>query len=567
MTKQEHARQAFIQTVYFLRQLVQEGLKHVVISPGSRSTPLTLGASTFEQLNKHVILDERSAAFTALGIGKGTAIPAALICTSGTAVANYYPAVIEARKSGVPMLLLTADRPAQLHGTGANQTIDQQHIFGGYPIWFKDMAEQLLPGVSSKQIKDSATNSFNKSTHHSGPVHLNFPYSKPLEPSHALLKSIITDNKKLEISPHQSIDEPTNQSFDADVQSIIETSKQPLVIIGQLRPDTDIQAISNLAEQLNAPVLAETDFFDTNRSIHGFEGFLRNDTNQHHLEPDCILRFGHQPASKSLLMAIQNWHPANHIYFQEGELKSTIKNSVTNFIEWNGQSFDTIEVNKNNNEWFNSWKKAEKHFYSEKISVLKKQQVLTDGHIYHHLCLQIPDDWFVFIGNSFAARDQSLFGRWNNQKRLTNRGVSGIDGINSTALGVNLGLDQPGILFTGDLSFLHDTNALLNKNKLTQPLVVVAINNQGGSLFRMLPIVDYPEQFTPYFETPQETNITKLAQSYGITTHTVHSVNALEKLQLNTLVEQPSTKLQIVECKTDPDISMKIRKYLWDFEL
>ncbi|NIV13412.1 MAG: 2-succinyl-5-enolpyruvyl-6-hydroxy-3-cyclohexene-1-carboxylic-acid synthase, partial [Aliifodinibius sp.] len=183
MTNQHQGNTALQWTNTFFRALYKYGIEHVVVSPGSRSTPLTLAVASNPHIQKHVILDERSAAFTALGIGKATNIPAVLVCTSGTALANYYPAVIEARQSGVPMVLATADRPPHLRATGANQAIDQLNMFGDYPVFFHEVGEPKPNKKDLKRLTILAQQSVSISREKRGPVHLNFPFRKPLEPT------------------------------------------------------------------------------------------------------------------------------------------------------------------------------------------------------------------------------------------------------------------------------------------------------------------------------------------------------------------------------------------------
>ncbi len=560
---------AFYWAVTFLKELAAKGLKHAVISPGSRSTPLVLAAASLPQLKKHVILDERSAAFLALGIGKAANTPAALICTSGTAVANYFPAVIEAKKSGVPLLLLTADRPPQLQGTGANQTINQQHIFGEFPVDFQDTGLPSTKKNDLESLKKLAVRSFDNSIKKHGPVHLNFPFQKPLEPGRQFLQSINKKNQKSVQERISTVDKKDLKCFhfNKKIVQLINTSGRPLIIVGQLAPSTKLIDIYELAKQLNAPVLSEQGVIDPDFFIQGFDGFLRNERNLKALEPDLIFRFGRQPASKSLLEAIKNWQPKKHIYLSETGQRSEIENAVTDCMEWKGKSFNNNSFHKKDSKWLQKWKEAEYDFNEMKKTALEHNSDLTDGYIYQTLSPAIPEDWFVFISNSLPARDQSLFGEWKTQNTFTNRGASGIDGITSTAMGVNIGLNEPGVLFIGDLAFLHDTNALLNKKVINEPLIIIVINNQGGSLFRMLPITEHKQHFTPYFETPQEANIAELAAAYDLKAKTVKTIKELKILDLKKMADQVDSKLQIIECQTNPDASMKLRNKLWNFEL
>ncbi len=564
MTDIKSQNQPFYRATLLLRSLFRSGVRHLIISPGSRSTPLALAAAALPSLQKQVILDERSAAFAALGIGKATNQPAALICTSGTAVANYFPAVIEARKSAVPLLMLTADRPPELHGTGANQTIDQQHIFGDYPVLFRDAGEPVMNEKETKNLEELALQAVAGSIKKQGPVHLNFPFSKPLEPGQEFVEIITRENKELDDSLAAAVPKSRLEEFRFDDKLLqhIQSAEKPLVIIGQLAPGTEIAPICQLAEALHAPMLSEQDVSSSN-SIKGFEGFLRDPVRAQTLAPDLILRFGHQPACKSLLEAIKWWAPRRHIHFSDTEYRSDIAGATTDHVSWRGNPFVTDHFSEKSSRRLQRWKKKEDDYFEQSGRLLETQQTLTDGHIYHHLAPAIPNNWFTFFSNSFPVRDRSMFGRWSRQKVYTNRGASGIDGITSTAIGVNIGARRSGILFTGDLAFLHDTNALLNKKALQQPLVVVIINNHGGSIFRMLPIAEHETHFNTYFETPQQADISSLAMSYGIHTQTITTISELRQLDLKKVISRSESMLHIIECQTDPDASMQVRHKLW----
>src|SRR5699024_7413881 len=233
---------------------------------------LTLAASALPQLKKHVSLDERSAAFLALGIGKAQNKPAALICTSGTAVANYLPAVIEATKSGIPMLLLTADRPERLHGTGANQTINQKKIYVDFTVLFESMNEPFEQ-FDEEGLKQRAQNYFFHAVSRQGPVHINFPFDKPLEPAGNIFKKIMDENKNAE-RHNTSAKKHIPFSFDSSLLKTIQESIRPLFIVGQLTPAVNLASIFKLAARLNAPVLSEQGDSDSNLSVQHFEGFL-----------------------------------------------------------------------------------------------------------------------------------------------------------------------------------------------------------------------------------------------------------------------------------------------------
>ena len=563
MTDSQAGNAAFRWATTFLQSLQQYGVQHVVLSPGSRSTPLTLAAASNDQLQKHIILDERSAAFTALGIGKATNRPAVLICISGTAVANYYPAVVEARQSGVPMILATADRPPYLRATGANQAIDQHNIFGDYPVLFHDVGEPRLDDKDLNRLSMLGQQAVYTSQEKRGPVHLNFPFRKPLEPEKKIFEK---DNAT---PSNHNLPKRSANSFSInlskDLKNDISLSEQPLIIVGPLAPNDNTTCIAQLADRIHAPIISES-AIDHNNTIRWFSGFLRNENLRAELNPDLILRFGFQPTSKSLECGLTNWSPDNHYHFASTSQWQDATFSRAERVAWMGNAIQIDEIeSKSHPDWIKKWKTFEKEFDKYVDQSFKQEAKLTDGAIYHTFTSQIPPDHFISVSNSFPARDIHLFGKQSARLSLfQNRGASGIDGITSTAIGLSLGLDQPGILFTGDLAFLHDTNTLLNHNKLEQSLTVIVINNAGGNIFRMLPVKEYEEHFTTYFETPQSVNIQQLTGAYDIPYLGIDDLSGLRNVDLQQWSKKHSG-LSVIECQTDADASMKLRKKLWDF--
>lgn len=544
------------------------GVRHVVISPGSRSTPLTLAAAANDRLKKHVILDERSAAFTALGIGKATNIPAVLVCTSGTALANYYPAVIEARQSGVPMILATADRPPRLRATGANQSIDQLKLFGDYPVFQHEVGEPREEHEDLRAMQMLAKQAFTVSRERRGPVHLNFPFRKPLEPESEELNKNKGGNGEQSRSAGEVESEgdkaPLNLS-DAISRTLSE-AKRPVIIAGPLAPEDDTGSIARLAEELGCPLLSEAGI-NSAHAIKGFAGFLRAGTIRNELSPDLIVRFGFQPTAKALEEALASWQDKTHIHFSSTRAWQDATFSGSDRIYWGGRRLLLDKLKPVTEKgWYGQWKQRERRFLEYRSRTMEKKNALTDGSVYRQITPQITEQHFIAVSNSFPARDIQLFGNQSRSAPLfLNRGASGIDGITSTALGISLSQQKPGVLFTGDLAFLHDTNALLNRELLENPLLVVVINNGGGSIFRMLPIARHSEYFNTYFETPQSAVMSKLVEAYDIPYQQISSVGELEDMNLSQwFYNYPG--LSVIECKTDPDASMQQRKKLWEFE-
>lgn len=563
MTDMHPANKPFYWATVFFRRLHELGVQQVVISPGSRSTPLTLAAAAHDHLQKHVILDERSAAFTALGIAKATGTPAVLICTSGTALANYYPAVIEARQSGVPLILATADRPPNLRATGANQAADQLKIFGDYPVFFHEVGEPHLEEQDLQRLRLLADQAIAATLERRGPAHLNFPFRKPLEPEKQFLQKTAQKNQQGTLAEvnRQRDSYPLPQS----ILQHISRSRRPLIMVGPVAPRDDLASIGQLADDFAIPVLAES-AVPTEHQIQGFAGFLRNEDQQKFLEPDLLLRFGFQPTTKAMELALQEWHPEHHLHFATTHDWHDSTFSGAKRIPWMGRPLRYEPLSGNaDRQWLPSWREAEERYdiyYQEQISQTPE---LTDGAIYHHLTPQITEKAFIAVSNSFPARDIQQFGRQSiNVPLFLNRGVSGIDGVTSTALGLNIALEKPGILFTGDLAFLHDSNALLNQKLLKQPLVIVIINNSGGSIFRMLPVEQHEKYFDTYFETPQSVDIATLVKAHQIPFRKFENLQELKAFDLPEWIHQ-HRRLSVIECETNAEASMALRNELWGY--
>lgn len=565
MTDQHHGNAGIQWTNTFFKSLYKYGVEHIVISPGSRSTPLTLAAAANPKFQKHVILDERSAAFTALGIGKATNMPAVLICTSGTALANYYPAVIEARQSGVPIILTTADRPPKLRATGANQAIDQLKIFGDYTVFFHEAGEPQSGDKDIERLQMLAQQAVSVSREKRGPAHLNFPFRKPLEPTEEGLTQIKKENQDLQRPAIANQYNSTTLNLSNSLKHKLSEAKKPLIIVGPLAPGDNADSVADLAGKLNAPILAESSIESSN-TIRGFAGFLRNADRLEQLGPDIILRFGFQPTSKSLTSALDDWNTEHHFHFTCTNDWQDATYSGADRIRWMGQALHIDHLSSKADErWLKEWKQAEQDFINHSQKAIAQSSELTDGSVYQQLTPHIPKDHFITVSNSFPARDINLFGQHSTKISLfLNRGASGIDGLTSTAMGISHGLQKSGVLFTGDLAFLHDTNALLSHSNMAHSLIVVVINNGGGSIFRMLPIYNDTQHFESYFETPQNVDIKTLVSAYDIPHYLIKSLSELQNIDLSTISNRRNG-LSVIECQTNADASMELRNKLWSF--
>ncbi|MFU8811894.1 MAG: 2-succinyl-5-enolpyruvyl-6-hydroxy-3-cyclohexene-1-carboxylic-acid synthase [Balneolaceae bacterium] len=542
-----------------MQALYMHGVRQIFISPGSRSTPLTMAAALHPHLTKTVVLDERSAAFMALGAAKSTGLPAVLICTSGTAAANYTPAVHEARQSGVPMIILSADRPPALRGIGSSQTIDQIKLFGDAAVFFHEAGEPDSSPDGLRRLRFAARQAVEEAVSFGGAAHINLPFRKPLEPEPADLAAI---EKQYREAGSSSVDSPF-ASRTVHHEAVIErlnTSQKPLLIAGSANP---FQQLSNdahsLAEKLHAPLLAECGSGCTTdgHSVSGWDLFLRDEKLAAQLEPDLIVRFGDQPYTKSLLTRLAGWRhiPTIHISarsaWQDMAMSSAVRTllSPTDIL-----NLETVQPVVDAN-WLAGWKEAEEKQTIRRQSQLDEMPELCDPHIFAHLADAIPENWITMLSNSLPVRDMATFGR-STPNQIVNRGAAGIDGIVSTALGAGIARGLPVCCITGDLAFLHDSNALLEAKQLKHPFVMVVVNNGGGSIFRLLDIMEKSGgHFTRYFETPRSVQLHHLAAAHDIPYRRIETKEELRSLDPKSFSAGP----HIIECVTDPDKSMALR--------
>jgi 2-succinyl-5-enolpyruvyl-6-hydroxy-3-cyclohexene-1-carboxylate synthase len=566
MQERESKNLNFYWSTLFVRSIYEQGVRHVVISPGSRSTPLTLAFASHPGFKKSIIIDERSAAFTALGISKGSGVPACLVCTSGTALANYLPAVIEASQTNTPLIVASADRPPHLRGIGANQTIDQLKIFGDYPVYFHEVGEPRDYDRHTERMQRAAIQAVRYSMDRGGVSHLNFSFSKPFEPGADFLGVIEQEN---DVHANQNFAKYTSHNtlteLDETFWSDLIAAERPLIIAGPDKPDSvSTKTVVSLAKLLNAPILSESgsNIPASKYTITGFDGYLRSDSIKEQQAPDLIIRFGEEAVSKAIQLYLETYNNVLQIRFYERDI---IDETLTaqKYIELKGKiTLPEISINTDK-DWIRDWRKIQKEFFAFREEQLHPTSPLTDGYVFHNLVPYFPKNSFIMLSNSFPVRDLSLFGDYDGREIYVNRGAAGIDGINSTALGLSLSLDKPGFLFVGDIAFLHDSNALLNLKTVTQPLFIIILNNGGGSIFKMLPISSYKKKYAAYFETPQEVSIAALCRA-----HKLHHILVSRPEQLFSNIEdnleQPG--VHILECITDAEDSMDLRKLLWNYK-
>lgn len=545
------------------------GLTTAVICPGSRSTPLTIAFARHQAIETIPILDERSAAFFALGIAKRSCLPVILVCTSGTAGANFYPAVIEAKESGVPLIILTADRPPQLRNCHAGQTIDQLRLYGNYPNWQTELALPQADLGMLRYLRQNVIQAWERSLFPvKGIVHLNLPFQEPLAPTPQPEIEVIQSKFLLEeffshIPSYCS--SPVSLSGLSFSLQQWQFSPRGIIIAGLAQPANPEKyclAIACLSEILQFPVLGEAlspirNYADLNPYlISTYDCILRNEQLASQLTPDIVIQIGELPTSKQLRSWLeqtqcQRWiispQPDNFdpLHGNSIHLRTSIE-ELCDRISIHCQK----ETNSNTfaSDYLQQWCEADKQIRKAIDSTMNGLEMLYEGKAAWLLSQTLPPQTPIFIANSMSVRNVEFFWQPNNSRVIPyfNRGANGIDGNFSTALGI-AHRHQSAVILIGDLALLHDTNGFLIGNKFQGHLTIILINNNGGGIFEALPIAQFDPPFEEFFATPQQIDYGKLCATYGVEYKLIDNWAWLEHL-LNPL---PTTGIRVLEIPTN----------------
>jgi len=525
------------------------GVKNVCICPGSRNTPLIIAFTKNKKFNCTSHIDERSAGYYALGVAKKDNSPSILISTSGTAVANFLPAIIESSLSKTPLIVITADRPNYLLNTGENQTINQQNIYGGYVRNFLDVG---LPNTNLKTLKKDIITTYNLSIDDiPGPIHINTPFEEPIVGE--LINNTYSPKEKIE----------SRISKVQDNQKIkIQNLENSIIICGELNPNENIDSILLLSEFLNAPILADPTsnirYYKSHQNIISSYNLLLKNIN---INPNHIIRFGRKPTSKILCNLISKH--SNVLLVDKNKLfndnpNQFIRANLDEFANNIIQSFNPIDNNSILNTLKNSQKRISNHINSFTID-----QMMCEGILIKDILNIVNPNTNLFIGNSMAIREMDDL-TININKKIniySNRGASGIDGLVSTALGISsVSESKDNIAILGDLSFYYDMTSLAFASKSDISLKLFILNNNGGGIFKKLPVsnLNY-SQFEKYWITPPNLNLHDISKSLNIKYHEIGELNDLKELF------KSSSGLEIIDCKIDMENDYKnkiIRAFL-----
>ena len=483
----------------FVGELERSGLTDACLSPGSRSTPIALALARNERIRVHVHLDERASAFFALGLAKASDRPVVVACTSGTAAANLYPAVVEASMARVPLILLTADRPPELRGVGANQTIDQVELFGRHARWFTD-APVPAEGPDAMRAWTILGHETYRRACWPGPVHVNLPYREPLVPAgdHVNLGSVATAFAGASLGEGPEADEGDIIGFVEAIGAV----ERGLVYLGSLR--TPSRVIFDLATRLGWPVIAEpTSGLRVPGALRAAQFLVSNEGFLEAHQPDLVVQFGAATTSRAALGLVG---AARRLLIVDPDdlIADPHGRAEHRFVVHAGQlAYGAIPrvPGDAGGAWLAAWLAADERARAAVDATIDAWDEPYEGRIARDVAASMPDDGVLVVGSSMPVRDLDSYMVPNRDLRiLANRGASGIDGFVSTALGVSA-TGVPTTALCGALTLLHDVGSLVWSASRGYDCVFVVPNNQGGVIFSFLPQGELPE-FEELFTTP-----------------------------------------------------------------
>ena len=552
-----------------VEELIRNGLEQFCISPGSRSTPLTAAVARNKKAKQRIFYDERGAAFYALGLARAAGKPAVLICTSGTAAANYYPAVIEASVDCLPLIVITADRPPELRETGANQTIPQPNLFGKFSRWQFDLPCPDI-NISPETVLTTVDQLIYRSQRSpAGPVHLNCMFREPffsgeteaLDPFSTLKGDQSINHWQQSNTPfttyHASHSHPSPAELE-NLKPLLGDSSDCLIIAGKMNPN-EAEAVRRLAAHMNCPVFPDITSglrmeTGNGRIIHYFDQLLLSENLQNELSPKVILHFGGQLTSKRWLQFVDRKKPENYILVQNHPFRYDPMHIVTQRFESDIPAFcqqlSAVLPKQKAASFVEALSK--KNTLAEAVisQFVRHDDKINEIAAAHIVSKVIPSETGLFLAASMPVRDMDMYAAYSgNPLRISaNRGASGIDGTIASAAGFAAGLAAPVTLMIGDLAFLHDLNSLAIAADQPQPLIIVLINNQGGGIFSFLPVSQQKDIFEPFFGTPHALKFSHAANLFGLTYAAPESCTGFKDAYLAAVSRKTST---IIEIKTD----------------
>ena len=556
----------------------------VVISPGSRNVPLAIGFASNKKFKCYSIVDERSAAFFALGLSQKSKKPTILICTSGSALLNYYPAVAEAYYSEIPLIILSADRPEYKINIGDGQTINQSNVFEKNILYSNSLkqdcshaTEEIIKSNLQKIVNDKADYSkieklqksiqknneeiieiaFNLSINKMQPVHLNVPMEEPLYEFNDSPSISVKVKKKTEKKPSLT-------DLDNFYKAINKASKIMILIgvsDGNILSKKSIQKINSCSsiivmKEHTSNVFNESFISNIDRLIGPIELQSNSDSLFDELSPEIVISLGGMIVSKKIKSFLRNYKPRKHFHIGNNISKDSFYSGVKHINTTANKFFENIDLNKSDSKYFEKWNQLD---YSKLDLHNRYMKVInfSDLKVFEILTNWIPKKYNIQVANSTPIRYFQLFDLKNKNMMFANRGTSGIDGSTSTAIGSSVQNDSPVLLVTGDLSFFYDVNALWN-NHIPKNFRIIIINNSGGGIFKILPGFKENNLFSEFIETQHNLSARLIAKMFNFNYTRVSTKFGLN-LYLRTFFKN-SKKAKILEIKTSSVKSTKILK-------
>jgi 2-succinyl-5-enolpyruvyl-6-hydroxy-3-cyclohexene-1-carboxylate synthase len=555
----QNAGQAFATVV--ADELARHGVTDAVLAPGSRSTPLALAFANDPRIRLHVRIDERSAAFLALGVARATGRPVPLLCTSGTATAHFHAAVLEADQSRIPLLVLTADRPPELRGVGANQTVDQTNLYGAATRWSVDVG---VPEARSDAVRywrslvsRVVATSVGASGGAAGPVHVNVPLREPLTATPDGVGFDFPIEGRDDRQPWTVFDRAPSR-VPSSLSRAVEAASRGVLVVGDGLLPADATAVADFAKRSGWPVIAEpqSNARVPSVAVVGTDALLRNDVFVERHRPDLVLVVGRIGLSRTLL----GWTAGQRyeVIDRDGRWADPMRAAAA-LHRCDVTALDDV-TGRADAEWATIWRQAGDAVARAVDEILDSEGGLAEPRVARDLAAALPDGAALVAASSMPIRDLDLTMRPRTGLSVyANRGVSGIDGFVSTAQGIAIGRDGPTWALAGDLSLLHDANGFMSDDPADVTYVVV--NNNGGGIFSILPTAQEvePATFERLFGTPHDVDIATLAAAYGVG----HS-RAETHADLAAEMERAPKGLHVVEIRTDraanADLHVRLRE-------
>jgi len=552
----------------FVDELARCGLREACTSPGSRSTPLVLSLVREGRLRSTSHIDERCGAFFALGLAKASGLPVALACTSGTAAANYAPAVIEAHEARVPLIVLTADRPPELRGVGAGQTIDQIKLYGGAAKWFREVDDQPATPDRIRWLRGLACRAFWTALEgRPGPVHLNFSLREPLVLGEPLQPEEPGGGGRPDGRPWVTRSTAAKGSDPCAAKLARELVRRPRALIVAGRGERDPllgAALAEFAERAGLPLLAEPTSGARRgaAAIAHYDALLRDPAWAAARSPQLVLRVGDLPTSKPL----RQWLAALgddtlQIALDPENAWQDPAGAAAMFLAVHPRAvIEALPSGSRDDDWLESWTAPDRAAAAAIAAALEE---LSEPRVAAELGTRLPADATLVVASSMPIRDVETFfpARPDPPRVLANRGANGIDGTVSTAFGVAATVAGPTVLLIGDVALAHDLGGLLAVRRLRLPLAIVLLDNDGGGIFDFLPVAGEGGDYERHVATPHGLDFAHAAALYGLEHVPVASPAELAAALDRALAGDGTT---LIHVRTDRARNVALHRRIWE---